>query len=121
MPKRGEKRSTPPEETETEREWRALLAEQVKRGLGTNEFAAMRGVRAAALTWWRGEIARRDRDRGQARGSTLMPVRVTPMFGTAASPALEVVVRPGERVVRVPPGADLAQLRAVVEALEASC
>jgi hypothetical protein len=119
MPKRGEKRSTPAEETETEREWRALLAEQSKRGLGTGEFAAMRGVRAAALTWWRSEIARRDRDREQARASTLLPVRVTGMFASAPSPALEVVIRGGERVVRVPPGADLTQLRAVVEALEA--
>jgi hypothetical protein len=119
MPKRGEKRSTPAEETETERRWRSLLAEQTRLRVGTGQFAAMRGVRAAQLTWWRSEIARRDRERGAT--TNLLPVRVTGMFGSAPAPSLEVVVRKGERVVRVPPGADLAQLRAVVEALEPSC
>lgn len=96
-----------------ERQWRRRLEEWQRSGLTGRAFCQQHGLSEPSFYGWRREIARRDGERAAAeRQPAFVPVRVV-----AAEP-IEVLVR-GGRVVRVGPGFDAAQLRAVIQALEA--
>ena len=96
-----------------ERRWRRLLAKWNTSGLKASEFCAQEGVTPTALAHWRKEIAARDARRTGAADPLFVPVHVAP---PPASP-LDVVL-PNGRMIRVPPGFDPDQLRAVVAVLE---
>ena len=99
-----------------------LLVEEWERGDDTMEAVAARhGIAAGTLKWWRVELRRRDREGSPAAATTaLVPVRVTaPLPSSAPKTAtFEVVLNGGRRVVRIPPGFDPADVRALVEAVE---
>ena len=47
----------------TEKKYRELFALQEREGLSRDEIARRAGVKPGTVTWWRCEIARRDRER----------------------------------------------------------
>jgi hypothetical protein len=96
-----------------ERLWRQRLKEWQRSGQTGRDFCQRHGLSEPSFYCWRREIAKRDREPAAAeRQAAFVPVRVV------ASAPIDVVLRCG-RVVRVPAGFDAAQLRAVVQALEA--
>ena len=94
-----------------EKLWRDRLDRFHRGGLSVRAFCARERLPESAFYFWKRQLAARD---AQAKLATpaFVPVRVLP----AAPPPLEVLL-PGGRVVRVPPGFDPAQLRAVLTAL----
>ena len=117
-------RSVPAVATDVEREWVRRLEEFDRSGLSRAEYAAPRGLTPSTLSWWRCEIARRERARARAsspsRAPTLLPVSILAPVPVAPTKArltpIEVVVR-DQVVIRVTAGFDPATLREVVEAL----
>ena len=61
-----------------EAEYRALMVEQARSGLSIREFAEGQGILAQTFYWWRGELRRRDRARGE---DTTDFVRVSVLLG----------------------------------------
>jgi len=114
-------------EQTTEEKYRAILDEQAKEGLTRTEAAARVGVKPSTLTWWRWELARRDREGCHGRRKTdcpeLLPVRVRDVapadyvITTITTTPYEVVLASG-RVVRVPRDFDGATVQSLVRALE---
>jgi hypothetical protein len=122
-----------------ETQWRKVLAEWAKSGLTQTAFCRERGVSLSAFGWWKGELARRDAERGSkrkakrhasgSRGRTtgFLPVRVVGSreSGSAGgqvglgdgSAGLEVVLVNGRRV-RVGSAVDAELLATVVRVLE---
>lgn len=106
-------------------EWVKLVEEWRRSGQSARQFAAAHGVTAAALRYWAGRLAEEEDARA------LKPNRRTPerVATTSASPALALVVRPGEArsgriavvigkaTIVVESGFDDAHLRDVVRAL----
>lgn len=131
MPRMSASRSTEPI-GEIELRYRRLLEEHAKSGLTQREFAAKKGVPATTLSWWRGEIAHRDRLRSQGtgNGASLVKQRLVPVQIVTATmdrkskasdptaPEFVVRLRTG-REVRVRGGFDAMELRRLVEVLEA--
>ncbi len=125
MARRRGSRSVPAVATDVEREWIRRLEEFDRSGLSRAEFAEPRGITPSTLSWWRCEIARRERARARAGGrdrpSALLPVSI---LAPAPAPAstktrmapVEIVVR-DQVVIRVTAGFDPATLREVVEVL----
>lgn len=117
-------RSVPAEATDVEREWIRRLEEFDRSGLSRADYAEPRGLTPSTLSWWRCEIARRERARARAGGRgqspALLPVSIlapAPVASTKLRVApIEVVVR-DQVVIRVTAGFDPATLREVVEAL----
>lgn len=112
----------------TEQKYRAILEGQAKDGLSREEAAARAGIKPSTLTWWRCELARRDRERlsvGKTSSPALLPVRVRdaePVAWTVrptVSTPYEVVLVSG-RVLRVPRDFDAASVQALVRAVEAA-
>lgn len=97
--------------TPTARRWALLLAEHRTSGLTLSQFAARRRVNASTLAWWRARL----RHVAEAE-PRFLEVQVTPA-ATRLGPPLRVELVAGRVFVEVHPGADLAHLRAVVEAL----
>jgi hypothetical protein len=126
MARMSPERVGPPDQLE--QRYRRLLAEHAKSDLTQRDFAANKGVPATTLSWWRHEIARRDRIRAERNGkraqpSSLVPVQlVTAAMDRQSDPteAVEFVVRlRSGRVVRVRRGFDAGELRRLIEVLEA--
>ena len=118
------RRSTSQIPTETERRMRALLKEQARSGRTLTEFSRRRGIPRVRLSWWKGEIRRREGVRSGSRPRRtprLLPVEVT---GSSAPPVwtrdLVIELRSGHRV-HVPVGVDLCVLQSVLRLLEESC
>jgi hypothetical protein len=86
--KTGRKGSRREQARQRETHWRKVLAEWSKTGLTQTAFCRERGLSLSAFGWWKGELARRDAERGpkqraksHARGSRgkttgFLPVRV---------------------------------------------
>jgi hypothetical protein len=92
--------------------WRDRLDRFHKSGLSARAFCARERFPESAFYFWKRELLARD---AQAQPATpaFVPVRVV---AGPPSPPLEVVLADG-RIVRVPPGFDPAQLRAVLTVL----
>ena len=112
----------------TEQKYRAVLENQARDGVSREEAAARAGIKPSTLTWWRSELARRDRERlgvGKTSSPLLLPVRVRDVepaawaLRPAVSTPYEVVLVSG-RVVRVPRDFDTAGVQALVRAVEAA-
>lgn len=108
--------------------WRRLLRQRLHSELTIHDFCAQHGVTVPSFYAWRRVIAERDQQarRGRTRDAdgparpVFVPVRVVPAAPASASP-LEIVLGQG-RVIRVPPGFDVATLRQLLAVLEApSC
>jgi hypothetical protein len=118
-------------QSEIERRFRSLLVEHAKSGLTQGEFAKRKGIPATTLSWWRGEIAHRDRLRSERNGNgaahppSLVPVSiVAPTKSLTASkksdttrPVFVVRLRSG-RELRVQHGFDASELKRLIEVLE---
>ena len=107
--------------TRTERRWRRIVDDWRQSGLSAREFAKGKGISAGMIYAWSSRLGK--------QGTSLPPVPPTaPKFLPVAiieeassvlpgrSDLFEVVLPRGE-VIRVLPGADLAQLGRVVAAL----
>ncbi len=107
------------EPTAREREIREILAAGKRDGLNVREIAERAAMRPGTLSWWRGELRRRERLRCEPpRSSSFVEVVVTPSGGgghAVDAPAepdaapFEIEVRGGRRV-RVPESFGLARL-----------
>ncbi len=110
--------------TAAEERFRALLGEWERGGDTMGTVAAKHGVSPTTLKWWRSELKRRDRERGHSATAPstveLLPVRVTSPVPSPVTRAttFEVALCGGQRVLRIPPGFDAADVRALVEAVE---
>jgi len=99
--------------TERERRWRRHLAAWAASGLSQAAYCRRERLTANDFSWWKREVARRDRGAAPA----FVPVRVTP--APTAAYAFELSLRDG-RALRFAAGVDPAALSAVVRVLEHS-
>lgn len=98
--------------------WAELVSAHRQSGLSTEQFAARHNVNAKTLGWWRLRLRR------EARTGGFVEVQV-PQLGAlvvgavsrAVPPVLRVELTTSPVCIDVPTGADLAWLRAVVQAL----
>jgi transposase len=94
--------------------WVERLARFSASGLGPAQFCTQEGVSLPSFYAWKRRLATAALDAvappGGEAGPRLLPVRLP------ALAALELVL-PGGAVLRIPPGADLAWVRSLVEAL----
>ena len=95
--------------------WAERLARFARSGLSPTQFCAAEGLALPSFYAWRRRLAADvswdATESGDADGGPrLLPVRLPPA-------AVELVL-PGGAVLRLPPGCDLAFVRALVEALE---
>lgn len=105
----AQKRSRPKSEAEM-----APLVAAWRRGEGTQaEVAARAGMPASTFAWWCQRIPAADDNK-----PAFVPVAVRPE--PCAASAFELVLGAG-RVLRVPPGFAAADLRALLDVLEAAC
>lgn len=116
---------------ETERFYRALIAEHARSGLTIREFAARRGVPTGTLSFWRFELKRRDALRAKRKAKrkpSFLPVKVVEA-AQPAEPAAQLprktaggyeLVLGRDRVVRVPLDFDEGRVAALVRVV-ASC
>jgi hypothetical protein len=102
--------------------WLDRLARFPSSGLTVAQFCAVEAVSVPSFYSWKRRLAAEalgtavPHPPGGDPGPRLLPVRL------ASAPAAVELVLPGGAVLRVPPGADLALVRALVEALgEPSC
>jgi hypothetical protein len=101
----------------TRQTWVERLARFSLSGLRPAQFCAQEGVSLPSFYAWKRRLATATLDpaaaapRDRDAGPRLLPVRLP-----APAPALELVL-PGGAVLRIPPGADLAWVRSLVEAL----
>ena len=111
--------SRPPSRTAARQAWEERLARFPASGLRPAEFCAAEGVSLPSFYSWKrrlnaeGRPADTQATDGPASGPRLLPVRI------GATPAPVELVLPGGTVLRIPPGSDLAFVRALVEALGA--
>jgi hypothetical protein len=106
-----------------ERFWRGVVRRWQRSGRTASAFCAEQGLSAASFYAWRRTIAQRDQPSAPTTPAchdeqndlpAFVPLSVAP---APATPALEVVLRPG-RVIRVAPGFDAATLRNLLAVLE---
>lgn len=95
-----------------ERLWRHRLDRFHRSGLSARAFCQRERLPESAFYFWKRQLAHRDAQAPSAPPA-FVPVRVV----ASSPPPLEVVLASG-RVLRVPPGFDPAQLRALLAALE---
>jgi hypothetical protein len=116
--------NTPAARAQRETHWRRLIERWKASGLTKTAFCQREGHSAAALHWWIGELARRDRRRPRrptvpkpvtARRPSFVPVRVLAPTSTAPQP-IEVLV--AGQVVRVVPDFDPETFRRIIQVLE---
>ena len=102
--------------------WRRIIEEWTGSGLTQSEFCRQRELSLPSFSWWKWELARRERESEQPM---FLPVRVV---GSAdgIEPALwrdsgdfEVTLQQGYRI-RVPEYFDPEALRRLIKALEVS-
>lgn len=129
--------SVPEDPTQTEEYYRRLLGDLARSGQTQREFARRQKIPAGRLAWWRHEIARRDRVRGErapAAAPALLPVRVVSGPPSLAEHELrsgrdreeeqpfEVRLAGSGHAVRIPAAFDPERLALLVRTLEvASC
>jgi transposase len=106
-------------------DWKKRVAEWKRSGLTAGVFADQRGLNPRTLLWWSSTL-RRPAARVADRAAEVGFARVVTVDHGAPAPApsvepaaLEIVLTSG-RVVRVRRGFDVAVLREVLSALEAS-
>lgn len=109
---------------ETEKFYRALVAEQERSELSVRAFAAQRGIAAGTLSSWRHELKQRDAARA-AKEKKSSPSFVPVSVAAAPEPpkktaAVYEIVLGGDRVLRVPADFDVARVAELVNAV-ASC
>lgn len=124
-------RKPAPRFTEKERQFRALLEEQAASGKTLVEFAAEKGLGLSTLSWWKGEIRRREairqgrpvprRRRYRRQPRPLVPVTVTGPAAPSVPFGVFEVSLPGGAAVRVPYDFDVESLRRLVAVLGTSC
>jgi hypothetical protein len=101
----------------TRQAWVERLARFSESGLSPPQFCTREGVSLPSFYAWKRRLATAALDPAPApsraghAGPRLLPVRLP---APAAAPEL---VLPGGAVLRIPPGADLAWVRSLVEAL----
>jgi len=88
--------------TPKEQRYRDAIAEH-ERGASIAVLARRLGVKPSTLVWWRSELKRRDRKRGDPGPGPLLPVRVVPP--PAPSRDFELSL-PGGAQLRIPAGFD---------------
>ena len=98
--------------------WRETVAAFQMSGLSVRAFCNSRALPEASFYSWRRALRERDRQRPAAQSQvtarpTLVPLRVVPN-------ALLEVVLPTGLIVRVPAGAEIAMVAALVTALRTS-
>lgn len=98
-----------------EARWRALIAEQERRGEGVAEFAKRRGVSPATLYWWRSRLRQRSKERLR-----LVPVELEPATPGRRCGEFTVELR-GGRAVRVAGGFDADELARLIVVVERAC
>jgi hypothetical protein len=87
--------------TLTEKDARALLAEQARSGLTLPDFARSKGLSPQRLFWWRTKFARQ---KAPPAPPTFVPVAVAPPpAARAAGTAAFELVLPHGGTVRIPP------------------
>ncbi len=94
----------------TRQAWAERLARFSASGLSPAQFCTHEGVSLPSFYAWKRRLATAAPAAGEA-GPRLLPVRLP---APAAAPEL---ILPGGAVLRIPPGADLAWVRSLVEAL----
>lgn len=101
----------------TRQGWVERLARFSDSGLNSAQFCSREGISLPSFYAWKRRLATEALDPASATapagdaGPRLLPVRLP---APAAAPEL---VLPGGAVLRIPPGADLAWVRSLVEAL----
>ena len=105
-----------------ERRWRGHLRAWLTSGLSQAAYCRREGLTANDFSWWKREIARRDRVATSATSATsatpaFVPVSVT--LPRSAAYAFELLLRDG-RALRFDGRVDPAALGAVVRELEAA-
>jgi hypothetical protein len=112
-----------PRDPQKERFWRDHLKRWQNSGLTIRDYCARHRVSEPSFYGWRRTLAQRGPDSEAAAVElpvTFVPVEVQPDF-PAAPPILELVLANG-RLLRIPPGIDLGQVRELLAVLEgASC
>ena len=110
-----------------ERFWRKAIQRQGRSGLSIREFCDRENLKPGAFSWWRRELAKRDRERqalnpDQKTETSFVPVQVVPdSLQPQTPPAIEIVF-PSGPTVRVPSDFDAQALKGVLEVLESrSC
>ena len=102
--------------------WAELVSAHRQSGLSTERFAARHNVNAKTLGWWRLRLRREARTAGfvEVQVPQLGPGSKSLVAGAvtgAVAPVLRVELTTSPVCIDVPTGADLAWLRAVVQAL----
>ena len=101
----------------TRQTWGERLARFADSGLSPSQFCTQEGVSLPSFYAWKRRLAAEADDPATAAppagdpGPRLLPVRLP------APAALPELILPGGAVLRIPPGADLACVRSLVEAL----
>lgn len=116
---------TPESCARREAHWRDVLSRWKKSGMSKADFCRSEKISESVLSWWDGELRRRDRTRQRAAASTprraptpapkrraFIPVRIV----EPAATAIEFIA--GRHTIRVRPGFDPETLRRLVAALE---
>ena len=106
--------------TPREREIRALVLEHERNGLSWASIAAREGMAPGTLSWWRSEIRRRDRARGNRSNERFVEVEIAAATLSDPLAAFELVL-PDGRVLRIPPGFGVEDLRRLLAMLDGSC
>jgi transcriptional regulator with XRE-family HTH domain len=104
--------------SEAELRYRRLLEEHARSGLTQIAFAEGKGISSSTLSWWRREVQHRDRRRAKLNGAAPRLVPVEVVGEHRAGPAFVVQLTSG-RILRVRGGFDAAELKRLVEVLEA--
>jgi hypothetical protein len=123
-------RATSRSRSEKEELYRALFAEQEVCGLTLGEVSRQTGIPPTTLSWWKGEICRRDgsedsapaRRGGEGAEVAFLPVAIQSAGGDPVPPPGVVEISlPGGAAVRVPAVFEDDVLRRVVRILTESC
>lgn len=95
--------------------WAGRMVEWERSGLSRREWCSKHGINVHTLDYWRQQLRSEPMPRkGKAR-TKLVPI----MVAAAAAPASIEVVLPSGIQLRVPAGADIAQVARLVHALSA--
>ena len=94
--------------------WRRLVLEHARSGLSLRAFAALKGVSANTLAYWK----YRRRIAGKPARPSIVPVRVV---DDASFARAELVIEFSDARLRIAPGFDAELLSRVVEVLRRPC
>jgi len=108
-----------PRDPRKEQHWRDLIACWQRSGLSVRAFCQRQRLAVPSFYAWRRTLRQRDGQAQPASASvTFVPVQIR-HDATDPPAALELVLTDG-RCLRIPPGFDPVQLRALLRALEGS-